>query len=235
MSMLTVAELVADPESRVGAGGRPRGADREIEAAAVSELAHPGPWLQGGELLLTIGLLLPDSRRRLPVLPHRTRRRRSAGRRAGPGRRPAAPGGAGAAGRRGRRDRHAAADRAGPGAVHRGHQGGVRAPGPRRAAGIGVGVADPAGAHRRRCHARAACSASSPRIARRPAAPASSSTCSARVLAESDPGGERLVARLPGCSTRCAGRGWPPRPLTSATAAAASCTRSGPAGYGRGC
>ena len=36
-------------------------ADREIEAAAVSELAHPGPWLQGGELLLTIGLLLPDT------------------------------------------------------------------------------------------------------------------------------------------------------------------------------
>ena len=35
--------------------------DREIEAAAVSELAHPGPWLQGGELLLTIGLLLPDN------------------------------------------------------------------------------------------------------------------------------------------------------------------------------
>ena len=38
-----------------------RGADREIEAAAVSELAHPGPWLQGGELLLTIGLLLPHT------------------------------------------------------------------------------------------------------------------------------------------------------------------------------
>ena len=38
-----------------------RGADREIEAAAVSELANPGPWLQGGELLLTIGLLLPDT------------------------------------------------------------------------------------------------------------------------------------------------------------------------------
>ncbi len=37
------------------------GADREIEAAAVSELANPGPWLQGGELLLTIGLLLPKT------------------------------------------------------------------------------------------------------------------------------------------------------------------------------
>ena len=37
------------------------GAGREIEAAAVSELANPGPWLQGGELLLTIGLLLPQT------------------------------------------------------------------------------------------------------------------------------------------------------------------------------
>ncbi|HVH24484.1 MAG TPA: PucR family transcriptional regulator ligand-binding domain-containing protein [Pseudonocardia sp.] len=57
--MVTVAELVADPELRLQlVGGRP-GVDREIEAAAVSELTDPGPWLQGGELLLTIGLLLP--------------------------------------------------------------------------------------------------------------------------------------------------------------------------------
>lgn len=58
--MLTVAELVADPalglELVAGAGA----AAREVEAAAVSELSHPGPWLQGGELLLTIGLLLPE-------------------------------------------------------------------------------------------------------------------------------------------------------------------------------
>src|SRR5690349_3505198 len=61
MSMLTVAELVADPglglELVAGRGG----AEREIEAAAVSELVNPGPWLQGGELLLTIGLLLPKT------------------------------------------------------------------------------------------------------------------------------------------------------------------------------
>ncbi|BCI53669.1 putative regulatory protein [Mycolicibacterium litorale] len=57
--MPTVVELVADPDLGLmlvaGAGQ----AHREVDAAAVSELAHPGSWLQGGELLLTIGLLLP--------------------------------------------------------------------------------------------------------------------------------------------------------------------------------
>jgi PucR family transcriptional regulator, purine catabolism regulatory protein len=61
VSMLTVAELIGDPELGLElVAGRTR-ADREIEAAAVSELANPGPWLQGGELLLTIGLLLPQT------------------------------------------------------------------------------------------------------------------------------------------------------------------------------
>jgi len=60
-SMLTVAELVADPELGLELVAGRAGADREIEAAAVSELVHPGPWLQGGELLLTIGLLLPKN------------------------------------------------------------------------------------------------------------------------------------------------------------------------------
>src|SRR5919199_443577 len=50
---------VSGPAKRVVAGHV--GLDREIEAAAVSELAEPGPWLQGGELLLTIGLLLDES------------------------------------------------------------------------------------------------------------------------------------------------------------------------------
>jgi PucR family transcriptional regulator, purine catabolism regulatory protein len=59
MSMLTVAELIADAELGLELVAGRDGAEREIEAAAVSELAHPGPWLQGGELLLTIGLLLP--------------------------------------------------------------------------------------------------------------------------------------------------------------------------------
>lgn len=57
--MLTVAELAADPELRLALVAGAAHTDREIEAAAVSELADPGPWLQGGELLLTIGLLLP--------------------------------------------------------------------------------------------------------------------------------------------------------------------------------
>ena len=59
--MLTVAELLADPALGLALVAGEVQADREIEAAAVSELSHPGPWLQGGELLLTIGLLMPDS------------------------------------------------------------------------------------------------------------------------------------------------------------------------------
>ena len=59
--MLTVAELVADPELGLELVAGRTGAEREIEAAAVSELVNPGPWLQGGELLLTIGLLLPKT------------------------------------------------------------------------------------------------------------------------------------------------------------------------------
>ena len=61
MSMLTVAELTADPDLGLELVAGRGGAGREIEAAAVSELANPGPWLQGGELLLTIGLLLPGT------------------------------------------------------------------------------------------------------------------------------------------------------------------------------
>src|ERR1700761_8364840 len=61
MSMLTVAELVTDSELGLELVAGRTGAEREIEAAAVSELVHPGSWLQGGELLLTIGLLLPKT------------------------------------------------------------------------------------------------------------------------------------------------------------------------------
>jgi purine catabolism regulatory family protein/PucR-like helix-turn-helix protein len=61
MSMLTVAELVDDPALGLELVAGEAASGREIEAAAVSELSHPGPWLQGGELLLTIGLLMPDS------------------------------------------------------------------------------------------------------------------------------------------------------------------------------
>jgi purine catabolism regulator len=60
MSMLTVTELVGDASLGLDLVAGGAAGVGEIEAAAVSELTHPGPWLQGGELLLTIGLLLPD-------------------------------------------------------------------------------------------------------------------------------------------------------------------------------
>ncbi|MCP2269985.1 PucR family transcriptional regulator [Actinokineospora diospyrosa] len=56
---LTVDALIALPELRLslvaGAGGR----DRTVEATHVSELARPGEWLRGGELLMTAGVMLP--------------------------------------------------------------------------------------------------------------------------------------------------------------------------------
>ena len=60
--MPTVVELAADPALRLRVAAGRRGLEREVTAAAVSELVEPGPWLQGGELLLTIGLLLPADR-----------------------------------------------------------------------------------------------------------------------------------------------------------------------------
>lgn len=60
--MLTVTELVADPSLGLKLLAGRANANREIEAAAVSELADAGTWLQGGELLLTIGLLMPKTR-----------------------------------------------------------------------------------------------------------------------------------------------------------------------------
>jgi len=57
--MLTVAGLVADPALQLEVRAGRSGLDRPIAAAAVSELLTPWLWLQGGELLLTIGLLLP--------------------------------------------------------------------------------------------------------------------------------------------------------------------------------
>ncbi|QYN39671.1 PucR family transcriptional regulator ligand-binding domain-containing protein [Pseudonocardia sp. DSM 110487] len=60
-ALLTLADLVADPALRLAVVAGRDELGREIEAAAVSELAEPGPWLQGGELLLTIGLLLDES------------------------------------------------------------------------------------------------------------------------------------------------------------------------------
>ena len=75
MSMLSVAELIADPELGLQLVAGHAGAGREIEAAAVSELANPGPWLQSycnacvGEKLPTRLLLCADG---IPTLgyPH---------------------------------------------------------------------------------------------------------------------------------------------------------------------
>lgn len=58
-SSLTVASLLADPRLGLTAATGDLGLDRPIMAAHVTELVRPGPWLQGGELLMTIGLLLP--------------------------------------------------------------------------------------------------------------------------------------------------------------------------------
>lgn len=55
--MPTIRTLLADTSLGLTQVAGPT-ADRPITAAAVSELTAPGPWLQGGELLMTIGLLL---------------------------------------------------------------------------------------------------------------------------------------------------------------------------------
>ncbi|MFC4948968.1 PucR family transcriptional regulator [Pseudonocardia sp. GCM10023141] len=57
--MLTVEGLVADRSLGLRVCAGHAGMGRSIEAAAVSELITPWAWLQGGELLLTIGLMLP--------------------------------------------------------------------------------------------------------------------------------------------------------------------------------
>ncbi|WP_418957176.1 PucR family transcriptional regulator [Streptomyces tritici] len=56
---LTLADLVARPELRLSVAAGAGALDRPVLAAHASELVRPGRWLQGGELLMTIGLLLP--------------------------------------------------------------------------------------------------------------------------------------------------------------------------------
>ncbi|MCM3848859.1 PucR family transcriptional regulator ligand-binding domain-containing protein [Pseudonocardia sp. DR1-2] len=60
-SGVTLTTLLGDPALRLG---RAAVADADlglaVTAAAVSELTEPGPWLEGGELLLTVGFLLPS-------------------------------------------------------------------------------------------------------------------------------------------------------------------------------
>ncbi|MGA4950752.1 PucR family transcriptional regulator [Streptomyces lydicamycinicus] len=58
---LHISDLLARPDLRLSVtyDVPPRLLARTIEAATVSDLPAPGKWLQGGELLMTIGLLLP--------------------------------------------------------------------------------------------------------------------------------------------------------------------------------
>ncbi len=58
---LRISDLLARPDLRLSVtyDVPPELLARTIEAATVSDLPTPGKWLQGGELLMTIGLLLP--------------------------------------------------------------------------------------------------------------------------------------------------------------------------------
>lgn len=58
---LHLSDLLARPDLRLSVtyDVPPQQLARTIEAATVSDLPTPGKWLQGGELLMTIGLLLP--------------------------------------------------------------------------------------------------------------------------------------------------------------------------------
>ncbi|KAA2262646.1 PucR family transcriptional regulator [Solihabitans fulvus] len=59
----TVDALLAVRELRLRLVASAGGTGRVIEAAHVSELARPGEWLRGGELLMTTGLVLPVDQR----------------------------------------------------------------------------------------------------------------------------------------------------------------------------
>lgn len=56
---LLLSDLVDRPELHLSVAACPGHLDRPVLAAHASELVRPGAWLQGGELLMTIGLLLP--------------------------------------------------------------------------------------------------------------------------------------------------------------------------------
>ena len=60
--MITVRDLLDAPELRFSlAAGSDEALERVVVAAHVSELTNPSPWLQGGELLMTAGLVLPKA------------------------------------------------------------------------------------------------------------------------------------------------------------------------------
>lgn len=57
--MPTIAELLAEPTLRLRLAAGRDGLDNAVLAAHTSELTEVSPWLQGGELLMTVGLFLP--------------------------------------------------------------------------------------------------------------------------------------------------------------------------------
>ncbi len=57
--MITVADVVADTTLNLQVVTGSDRLDRQVTSAHVSELTSPGDWLRGGELLMTVGLLLP--------------------------------------------------------------------------------------------------------------------------------------------------------------------------------
>jgi purine catabolism regulator len=57
--MITVADVAAEPALNLSIASGANLVDREVSSAHVSELTSPGDWLRGGELLMTVGLLLP--------------------------------------------------------------------------------------------------------------------------------------------------------------------------------
>ena len=67
--MITVGDVVADQSLNLQVVAGADGLGREVTSAHVSELTSPGDWLRGGELLMTVGLLLPMTRAGVPRLP----------------------------------------------------------------------------------------------------------------------------------------------------------------------
>jgi purine catabolism regulator len=58
--VITVRELLAEPSLQLTLAAGRQGLERAVVAAHVSELTRPSAWLQGGELLMTVGLFLPE-------------------------------------------------------------------------------------------------------------------------------------------------------------------------------
>lgn len=58
---MILADLVEDPTLGLTLLSSPDHQSVSVVAAHVSELPHPGPWLEGGELLMTTGWLVPNT------------------------------------------------------------------------------------------------------------------------------------------------------------------------------